>query len=899
MFSPSNVLVHRIVSKIEPAFSFDGSCRAFRPRGELNRSFKVRHRNSDIGAMGQPATRARRVQISPSLLTWALTTALIGAALGLHAVIQSRAANGGLLDNAVGAVVLVALFAMSEVLVIHVRLGQSAHSVSVVEGIVVIALLHSSPTITMFAVSLGTAGTLIGFRRQSILKASFNTASYALGSQLAWAAFLWLPTSTATHPSTWGAALVAAAVFACTAAFLVWVVICVHDQNFRFKSLADGLQFALGTSALTTACGVVAAILAKTAPLASPLMILPILGAYMSNVLYARERRRAEELNFLQRSSESVLSEEVQSSAVRAMIDQAVRELRIQYIEVEFEDDGSLKRFAASSDGTNANAENDSLEGGLVAAMPSAPTLRKRGDVGADQIGDAIRARSLASAVVAPIHVGETPIGAIMLGDRAASVFTLGPEDVRVAETLASHIAMVVENSKLKRSVGDLRDLERQLVSELQHDALTGLLNRSAFIRQTRDMLGGHTEPSVAVMFIDLDDFKRVNDSSGHAAGDALLREVADRLRAAIRPGDIAARLGGDEFAVLLTRTTHVQDAQSTATRVSAALSRPFAYNGTHHPAGASIGVALPLKGDDYVTLAERADTAMYRAKAAGKGTIETIDPRTDEADQRAKQLVNDLRRSLERQELQVDFQPVVSLRTQEILSFEALVRWQHPTLGLLQPEAFLKVGHDQSSLSALDDFVLDQALLALSKIDSGSPGCAISVNLRAAQLSDNRMLASLEHRSHADRSAIQFEVAVQDLERSTEATTRCLAALRSAGFGIVIDDLTIDSVGFRNLEMIRPTQVKLARSVTQRLDQPATMTIVRSIVSVGHDLGFTVALKGVETAAEDEAAKAAGCSAGQGFLYSRPFRLDQLDSVGAFASETRASSVSAAVISP
>lgn len=829
-------------------------------------------------------------------LTWGLTLLLALGAAALNRLFVPQANVGQLLDALTGAIALTTLFAVSEVLVIHIHVGTSAHTFSVVEVVVVLALIHSTPDMTLATIAIGTMVTLVGVRRQTPLKVAFNTASYAFGSQVAWTAFGLTPNATSTRPATWIAALVAIVCFASTGATFVWIVIGLRDR-YNAKRLVEGLRIGLGAAVLATSSGVVAAILLDVAPLATPLAALPIAGAYLSNVIYARERRRAEELGFLQRSSETVLNEEVQSSALRGVIEQAVRELRLQYVEVELDEDGEIRRYTARNTGRDVVVESQLLFGPSIVepagnqpvlasllravreSKEDSATLRRRGELGSDELGDAIRTRSLAAAVVVPIRVAERLIGVIALGDPATNIVTFGPEDVRVAETLASHIAMVVANGSLKRSIGDLRDLERQLVSELQYDSSTGLFNRSAFSRRTRELLEDDLSflPPIALMLVDLDDFKRVNDTHGHAAGDALICEIGDRLRSELRPGDMAARLGGDEFAVLLTRVQTRDDAQTAAKRVTVALARPFHYQGVEIVTGASVGVALPKPGDDYSTLSERADVAMYRAKASGKGTFETIDPSTDEADLRAAELVRDLDRALERRELQLVFQPVVHLATREVASFESLIRWQHNSLGTLHPADFLRAGHDHSTLRQLDSFVVEQSLQALSVIGRTHPGRAISLNLSLAQLGNSRLLAMLARHQNTTAARLRLEVPARDLSRSIGATIEGLAELRAAGFDIVIDDVTLDLVPYATIAAVRPVQLKLSQSTTASLVDPAVAAVTRSLVGVGVELGFTVAVKGVETLEQEEHAISAGCSFGQGFLYSRPAELHQL----------------------
>ena len=831
------------------------------------------------GQRGHPSARV--------LSTWVVSALLAAASLSVNRRLSGLTATGMHLLGARGFVTLAALFAVSEALVIHVHIGNSAHTFSIIEAVLVIALIHSTPNGTLLSLTLGSLVTLSLYRRQKALKLAFNVASFAFTSQLAFLVFRQFNSTSPVKSLTWLAVFVAILTYAIAGAVLVSCVIAINEGRFDPNALAQSVKMAGVAAVLTSSCGVVAAILITTAPSASPLMIIPIGGAYLSNVVYSRERRRAEELAFLQKASGSLLQKEASSLTLRSLLERAVKDLRIQYIELVYIDQGLRHRIAVPNSIADGARPDDHSGEGILDIAPAQTQLRNRGELGTDQLCDALGARGLQASIVTPVRVSNETIGVLIVGDRSSGVVTFDGDDVRVSETLASQVAIIVENGELERSIGDLRELERRLVSELQHDALTGLLNRTAFARRSKELLG-RTQGglgTVAMVLIDLDDFKQVNDNHGHAAGDALLKVTADRLSVLLRPGDVACRMGGDEFAVLLTRISNRQEAESIAGRISIELCQLVKCQDAQDlQPGASIGLAIAAADDDYTKLAERADTAMYRAKAAGKGSYSIIDPATDEADQQVAELIGDLKRGLERNELSVVFQPVVSFETGSVEGVECLARWAHPSRGDLHPQAFLDIGHEPDVVRRLDRFVIEQAAKATQQLGEPfhRPAC-ISINLSAVQLADDRVvekLASLTLTHFHPGWCLGVEVNEQNLHRSLHAKKGRLATFREAGFAVIIDDLQLDTVPFALIEEIRPTLVKLARRELPRLNAQHIAPIVGALGRLGKELGFGVVAKGIEDIQQEQSAIAAGCTFGQGYLYSSPVSLTEVSGI-------------------
>jgi diguanylate cyclase (GGDEF)-like protein len=323
-----------------------------------------------------------------------------------------------------------------------------------------------------------------------------------------------------------------------------------------------------------------------------------------------------------------------------------------------------------------------------------------------------LESRGVRHAMLAELRGGERSVGLIMLANRSGVSREFTRDDLALFDTLAANASAALQYDRLEQAVSELRDLQEQLHHQAYHDPLTGLANRALFRKEVRGALERSVDRGIAVVFIDLDDFKTVNDSLGHAAGDALLREMTNRLRTCLRDGDTVARLGGDEFAILLEDVEDDEHCIEIARRLLEALAVPFQIGENEVTTGASIGIAVghagPATPED---LMRNADLALYDAKNAGKNRYAVFAPTMHEAALARLSLTSDLRHAIERNELVVHYQPLVDLESAKIIGLEALVRWNHPELGLLQPGQFIALAEETGLIVPLGRMVLQTAL--------------------------------------------------------------------------------------------------------------------------------------------------------------------------------------------
>jgi diguanylate cyclase (GGDEF)-like protein len=409
------------------------------------------------------------------------------------------------------------------------------------------------------------------------------------------------------------------------------------------------------------------------------------------------------------------------------------------------------------------------------------------------------------------------------------------------------------------------------------HDALTGLANRKRLLARTSEVLGDLqlSDGRVALILLDLDRFKDINDTLGHPVGDRVLQVVAARIEQAVRPGDLVARLGGDEFAVLLLGLDDEITANYVAERIRAALHEPISLEGTLVDLDASLGIALfPDHGDDFDQLHRHADVAMYVAKSSGGG-VAVYDIEKDTNSLARLGVLGELRHAVEFGGLELHYQPKVSLATGEVLGVEALVRWNHPTLGLVMPDDFIPLAEQSGLMPRLTDSLLDQALAQRAAWDADGPGLLIAVNVSVRDLLDQgfaeRVTAALA-RHQIPPDALMLEITERRLLADFDRGAKVLAELVASGVHISLDDFGTGYSSLTLLKQLPVCEVKIDQSFVSRIaDSEADATIVGSIVELAHALDLTVVAEGVETTEVLQRLVALGCDQAQGWLVGMP----------------------------
>ncbi|HEY0080636.1 MAG TPA: EAL domain-containing protein [Pyrinomonadaceae bacterium] len=432
------------------------------------------------------------------------------------------------------------------------------------------------------------------------------------------------------------------------------------------------------------------------------------------------------------------------------------------------------------------------------------------------------------------------------------------------------------------QDITDRKRAEERLLHDALHDALTGLPNRALFMDHLRlsvERARRSGARQFAVLFLDLDRFKVINDSLGHMVGDQLLVGIARRLEKCLRPGDLVARLGGDEFTVLLEDIDNVNEATDIADRLQRELSRPFNLNGQEVFTTVSIGIAPSTIGHDRPeNFLRDADTAMYCAKMLGKARHEVFDKNMHARAMNQLQMETDLRRAVEREEFFVQFQPIVSLETGQIRCFEALVRWQHPERGLVPPVQFIPMAEETGLIIPLGRWVLIEACRQMrewQKKYPRHPPLAISVNLSSKQFTQPDLLDQIKQalsETGLAPSSLKLEITESVVMENIDKATEMLKQLRALGVELSIDDFGTGYSSLSYLHRFPIDTLKIDRSfVTQMSDNDENTEIVRTIIMLARNLKMNVVAEGVETEQQLAQLISLGCGYGQGYYFSKP----------------------------
>jgi diguanylate cyclase (GGDEF)-like protein len=446
-------------------------------------------------------------------------------------------------------------------------------------------------------------------------------------------------------------------------------------------------------------------------------------------------------------------------------------------------------------------------------------------------------------------------------------------------ETLAQHVSVSLENGRLEDSLAELTALKEELRHRAFHDSLTGLPNRMLFTERVAHALTHrerHDAP-LAVLFVDLDDFKTINDSLGHTAGDQVLQIVADRLRTCLRPSDTVARLGGDEFGILLDDMADTGDALLAAERILAALSQPAFKEGREVSIRASLGITLDAHGQTAETLLRNADLAMYMAKRRGKSRYQVFEASMHAEMVERLELTAHLTRAIDQREFVLEYQPIINLGTGAMEGIEALVRWRHPDRGLLAPAEFIPLAEETGLIVPLGWAILKEACARTARWrGSGSqPPLAVSVNLSPKQLTDPELVAGVRatlSESGLDPSALILEITEDVLMHEVETTMRAMRELKALGVRLAIDDFGTGYSSLSYLERFPVDMLKIAKTFVDGLEGGVEgSTLVEAVIRLGEALGLRTVAEGIETAEQRDRLRGLRCEQGQGFLFARP----------------------------
>jgi diguanylate cyclase (GGDEF)-like protein len=507
-----------------------------------------------------------------------------------------------------------------------------------------------------------------------------------------------------------------------------------------------------------------------------------------------------------------------------------------------------------------------------VARRLSRATVAEAGTVGQAVVEDKLLTATEPgeAGMAVPVHDSGTVVGALAVtahgNDRRYE-----KRDRDILHAFAEHTSLAITDAKTF-----------QALNKAHHDQVTGLVSRSPFMEQLQRGLSiaGRAGDRLGLLFVDLDGFKLVNDSLGHAAGDAVLAEVGARLRACVRGMDTVARLGGDEFAVLLADFETDDEVIAVADRVLDQMSRPFDLTGQEVFIGASVGISMSDPASpDADALIRDADLAMYHAKRTGKARYEVFRPEMQEAFEKTVNLATDLRRALERDELVVHYQPICTLADGELTGLEALVRWRHPTRGTVAPMEFIPAAEESDLIIPIGRWVLGEACRSTSAWNqrralAGLPELTVHVNVSTRQLRDDtvEMVAGVLRETELAASRLVLEITESHAALDLAQVCHQLHRLKGLGVGLAIDDF---GTGYSSLLALRQfpiDTIKVDKSFVDDLDGHGDRAdLTRAIVQLGRTVRRDVIAEGIESEGQRQALLGFGCRLGQGYLFAKP----------------------------
>jgi diguanylate cyclase (GGDEF)-like protein len=746
----------------------------------------------------------------------------------------------------VGHLVLAALLTLSgERVGFSVALGAAKMRVDWAEAAIVVNLVLL-PTPWLVLITASAVACLETYRRSALKQGAFNVASSAACTFMA-STIVGFSSDGLSGVTTWVLLILAALTFALLNAMLVYAAVAISTGQ-RFRDVAScHLPPLLATTAIGT--GIAVLLLAGWEWSRPSLLLAPplIAAAFFTHRHYARSATQTDALRRLEIASRTFDGLE-ESRILTEILDRACALFCVERAELLLHPDDGQPMSAITRDGERLQRRTLSPAERIAALSSVGEAVRQEDDV-----------------LLAPLTGPSGPLGLLRL---VAPPTALSEQERQVLATFAATVSSTLLNVRTYQDK----------VYEAQHDPLTGLANRTLLELTVEEALRQSDEDGVscALLLLDLDNFKNINDTLGHLAGDKLLVEVANRLLASVRPGDLVARLGGDEFALLLRDIVEHVEADRLASSMLDRLRTPFMLEGLRIAVEGSVGAAVyPADAGGVEGLLRCADVAMYRAKRRGH-TVVRYDAAGDLQDQARLAVLAELQVAIDENQLVLYYQPKIDLASGQVVGAEALVRWQHPVRGLLGPGDFIPVVEQSSLIGAFTLHLLDRAIADCAAWQrAGMPTCGVAVNVSARNLLHHELpneVADLLVRHGLAARHLMLEVTETAMMTEAEVCEEVLSGLRAIGVRISVDDFGTGYSSLTFLQRVAVHEVKLDRAFVSHITSSASAaTIVRATTDLAHGLGLSVVAEGVETEEQLRHLQVIGCDIAQGYHLGRP----------------------------
>jgi len=744
-----------------------------------------------------------------------------------------------------------------------------------------IGLVFLSPDLLVLATACAVAFNFTLLRRQAPLKIAFNVASYSMAAALAAIVYREiLGTHSPVSLIGWVAGV--AALLTCDVALHFALRVVIKLNGGQTAERRTGI-IVLALEAMLTVASICLAFVFFNAVWFDPWAALPLLlvaalliGAYRG---YSRLSLRFSSLQRLYEFSRTIGSANLEPSSMSVDVLKEVctvmRSRRAKLILAE--PSGIPRRISYDQRGVSG-VEPITLSEASIATQAITTGKGSRHNV-LPQEADAVDpiAGEYRNAVVAPLMNQHTPVGAIIALDRDEEADPFDEDDLRLFETLVAHASTSLERARL---VEELRYEVDSKSHQATHDMLTGLPNRMLFL--TRAAAALTESRGVAIVLLDIDRFKDVNDTLGHAIGDRLLCEIAERLLHAVSGRATVARLGGDEFALVVADVSDPEQALEIVNQLNIEMQRPIKMDGLTLAVTASAGIAMaPEHGDDAALLLQRADIAMYLAKER-RNAVEFYSVEHDQSMQRFLMLAGLLTHALEAgSELSLMYQPIGDVRSRDIAYVEALCRWNHPVQGFIPPEEFIGIAEQMGLIPQITDFVLNEGCAQLARWRDAGITIGLAVNVSGREFADINLVDRVEEclrRYDIPAHLLTLEVTETEIMADLGAATKVLYELSARGIKLGIDDYGTGYSSLEYLQKLPVNELKIDRSfVTNLPSEESNRIIVRSSIDMAHSLGLYVIAEGAEDELTCAMLAEANCDFIQGYYLSKPQKADDL----------------------
>jgi diguanylate cyclase (GGDEF)-like protein len=784
---------------------------------------------------------------------------------------------------------VVAAFAAGERFAVHVHFRRSAHTMSLGDIPLVFALLFAGGFAAVLAGALGRVLILALHRKLPPIRLAFNLGEFLFGNCVAVLVFHAVAgESTTITPTVWTAALLATVSASLVFVVLVSTAVSLAEGGLGRRRVAASLRTDLAVAVANTSVALCAATVIYSDWRVAILMAIPVAGMFISFRAYVAERQRHDRVEFLYRAARELSRWPELGPALEGLLVQARDAFRAEVAEIIFfsPDGNEALRTAVTENATSGVLET--AEPAVAARFRSLVEAHEAGACATSEIQDErlieyLRARDLGDGMLAVLKGERTSIGAIMIGNPSGVVDRFCSDDVKLLETLANNTSVALENDRLGQTVWRLKELQRELQHQASHDSLTDLANRSLFVHRVGEALRG-AQGGVSVIFIDIDDFKTVNDSLGHAAGDELLIVIARRLRDCVRPSDTVARLGGDEFAIMLDRPDSQQEAIEVTERINRHLAERFAISGQNISVHASAGIATGRPGGETPEeLIRNADLAMYRAKDEGKHRYELFESGMELPVKKRHGLKVRLRDAVRDDAFIVHYQPIVELSTGRVAAYEALVRWPDGPRGCLTPSSFIPLAEEMGAVVPIGRSVLQRACCdAQTAARNAVVPARIHVNVSPVELRQRRFVEGIWATlgdSGLEPHRLVLEITEGVMLRDPDDSIATLHELRELGVQLALDDF---GTGYSSLSHLRSLPIdwlKIGMPFMNSLEQGGSdRAFVRMVLDLAADLELGVVAEGIESPGQLASLRELGCEFGQGFYLGSPTSLDSIE---------------------